>query len=79
MARILAAVIVRCIKSFMSTLLRLLNFLQKQFSICLSQTLILCAIRSFVLLIDHNVGGGMRRSGQFKEAQGEKWKEFALY
>lgn len=32
----------------------------------------LCAIRSFVLLIDHNVGGGMWRNGQFKEAQGEK-------
>lgn len=39
----------------------------------------LCAIRSFILLIDHNVGGGMWMSGQFKEVQGEKWKQFALY
>lgn len=39
----------------------------------------LCAITSFVLLIDHNAGGGMWRNGQFKEAQGEKWKQFALY
>lgn len=39
----------------------------------------LCAIRPFILLIDHNVGGGMWRNGQFKEAHGEKWRQFALY
>lgn len=39
----------------------------------------LCAITSFVLLIDHNAGGGMWRNGQFEEVQGEKWKQFALY
>ena len=39
----------------------------------------LCAIRSFVLLIDHNIGGGIRRNGQFREAQGAKWRQFVLY
>ena len=79
MARSLAPVIVQRIMSFMKALLRLPNFLQKQFfHLSLSHSH-LCAIRSFVLLIDHNVRGGMWRDRHFKEAQGEKWKQFALY